>query len=238
MADPSIPPIFQTGEPLQSERFTKKQKRWFFILLILLLLLMAAGAFWYLRYAGEPQAAPVAGEPVPISEPSPVAESIQPENVSTDALFGSAQYESETFKVGDIALGGEAELLLMEDSPEPLEITGVRGEAFTEKGGQEVKLVITWETNKLAKSVVQYAKGAGQTPKTLEEGDYGFSHSMVIPSLDQASTYVYSVTSDDRFGNRQTSDSYAVYTGSKTISLFDLISNALGDVFGWTVKNE
>lgn len=237
MADQSIPPIFQTGEPLPSGRFSKKQKKWFFIFGALFLLFLGGGIFWYLGReveAPKEESAPAA----PVAQPTLLEESIQPENIDPEALFGSAQYESETFKVGDIAIGGESELLLMEESPEPLEISGVRGEAFTEKESLEVKLVITWETNKLAKSTVEYAKGAGQTPKTAEESDYSFNHSLVVSGLDQASTYVYNVTSEDRFGNRQQSDSYAVYTGSKSVSLFDLISNALGDVFGWTVKNE
>lgn len=151
-------------------------------------------------------------------------------------LFGDANYQSENFRVGDIAIGGEAEFLLTEDTPEPIEISAIRGEAFTEKNKQEVKLVLSWKTNKLAKSEIAYSKGVGQAKKTVSEDDYGLNHSLVIPGLDQASTYVYTIASQDRFGNEIISDPHAVYTGSRTVSLFDLIADAVGDVFGWAVK--
>lgn len=151
-------------------------------------------------------------------------------------LFGSANYASENFRVGDVAIGGEAEFLLTEDSPEPIAIDSIRGESFVEKNKQEVKLVLSWRTNKLARSTVEYSKGAGQAKKSVSEDDYGLNHSMVIGGLDQASTYVYAVSATDRFGNSIMSESHAVYTGSKTVSLFDLIAGAIGDVFGWAVK--
>lgn len=151
-------------------------------------------------------------------------------------LLTEANYQSESFRVGDIAIGGEAEFLLTEDTPAPLEISSIRGESFAEKNKQEVKLVLNWRTNKLAKSEVSYSKGVGQAKKTVSEEDYSLNHSMVIPGLDQASTYVYAITTNDRFGNEAMSDSHAVFTGSKTVSLFDLIAGAIGDVFGWAVK--
>lgn len=151
-------------------------------------------------------------------------------------LFGDANYTSENFRVGDIAIGGEAEFLLTEDSPDPLAISAIRGEAFTEKNKSEVKLVLSWTTNKLAASEIAYSKGVGQVKKTVAEETFGLNHSLIIPSLDQASTYVYTIKSKDRFGNAVESDAHAVYTGSRTVSLFDLIAGAVGDVFGWAVK--
>ncbi len=162
-----------------------------------------------------------------------------PDNiVSSDSQTSasSAEYQSENFRVGDIAIGGEAQFLMNEDTPEPLSITSIRGEAFTEKNKQEVKLVVSWRTNKLAQSEIAYSKGVGQAKKTIEEEDYSLNHSVIIPGLDQASTYVYEITSKDRFGGVSTSESHAVYTGSRTVSLFDLIANAVSEVFGWAVK--
>jgi hypothetical protein len=151
-------------------------------------------------------------------------------------LSDDANYKSEHFHIGDVAIGGEAEFLLSEDGSGPLEISSIRGEAFTEKNKSEVKLVISWKTSKLAKSEIAYSKGVGQNTKTVSEDDYGFNHSVVIAGLDQASTYVYTIVSNDRFGNVVTSDSHAVYTGSRTVSLFDLIAGAIGEVFGWAIN--
>ncbi|MEI9966637.1 MAG: hypothetical protein WDN67_03295 [Candidatus Moraniibacteriota bacterium] len=71
--------------------------------------------------------------------------------------------------------------------------------------------------------------------KSLSESDYSFNHTVVLSDLDVASTYVYAITSEDRSGGQSTSDSYAVYTGTKSVSLFDLIADAIGQVFGWAI---
>ncbi len=234
MAEPIATPDIQAGGAGE-EKQKSKMKKWI-IILLLLFLFGGIGWFAYTRFSAKPDVTEEA-LPVPAVESKPQTLQAAPpslDNLSTDALFGTAQYESETYKVGDIAIGGEAELILLEDSPEPLEISGVRGESFTEKNNQGVKLVLTWSTNKLAKSTIQYSK-VGQEKQDITESDYSFSHSIIIPALEQASTYIYVINAEDRFGNKFSSDSYAVSTGSKTVSLFDLIAGAVGDTFGWAV---
>lgn len=217
-----------------------RKNRW--IITVLILILLAFGGYLFFKRAmnlGSQDDTTASRETVP--EQSTSGQSAAPRTGSVPAsepvpLFGDANYQSENFRVGDIAIGGEAEFLLTEDTPEPIEISAIRGEAFTEKNKQEVKLVLSWKTNKLAKSEIAYSKGVGQAKKTVSEDDYGLNHSLVIPGLDQASTYVYTIASQDRFGNEIISDPHAVYTGSRTVSLFDLIADAVGDVFGWAVK--
>jgi cytoskeletal protein RodZ len=235
MAEPIAPPDIQAGG-VGEEKKESNKKKWIIILLVLLLL-GGLGWYGYTYFFQSDEPVPEETIPVEVQAPAPApAPTTPPSNTVTDkeALFGTAQYVSESFKVGDIAIGGEAELILLEDSPEPLTISGVRGESFTEKNNQGVKLVLTWTTNKLAKSVIQYSK-AGQEKQEIGESDYSFSHSMIIPGLEQASTYIYVINAEDRFGNKISSDSYAVSTGSKTVSLFDLIAGAIGDTFGWAV---
>lgn len=227
-----------------SEIFTPETEKNFFqkigwkklTILIIILLLLGVGGFVFFQRNNSATETVVSTEaPVAQTEKSSV---LKETAVVTDQipLFGDANYQSENFRVGDISIGGEAEFLLSEDSPEPLEVSSIRGEAFTEKNKQEVKLVVSWRTNKLAKSTISYSKGVGQAKKSIAEEDYSLNHSMIIPGLDQASTYVYDITSADRYGNEITSESHAVYTGSRTVSLFDLIANAVGEVFGWAVK--
>ncbi|MEI9966638.1 MAG: hypothetical protein WDN67_03300 [Candidatus Moraniibacteriota bacterium] len=52
--------------------------------------------------------------------------------------------------------------LVSDEQPLPLALSLVRGEAFSEKDGS-VKVVITWNTNKLAKSQVRYGKNPRQS---------------------------------------------------------------------------
>ncbi|MFZ2187008.1 MAG: hypothetical protein WAV46_00015 [Candidatus Moraniibacteriota bacterium] len=204
------------------------------IIAFFILILLGLGGYLFFQWTAN-RNVPEAAVGVPVSpDPAPAL----PQTVSVPApesvpLFGDANYQSENFRVGDIAIGGEAEFLLTEDTPDPLSISEIRGEAFAEKNKAEVKLVLNWKTNKLAQSEVTYSKGSGQAKKTAGEADYALNHSLIIPGLDQASTYLYVIVSKDRFGNEITSDQHAVYTGSKVISLFDLIAGAVADVFGW-----
>lgn len=235
MAGGENPELFT---PETEKRFFQKLGRKNLIILIIaILLLLGVGGYVFFARNGAPEETQTPQSEVKTVEPSAVLKdpgAVAPANQVT--LFGDANYQSENFRVGDISIGGEAEFLLSEDNPEPLEVSSIRGEAFTEKNKQEVKLVVSWRTNKLAKSVIAYSKGVGQAKKSIAEEDYSLNHSVIIPGLDQASTYVYDITSADRYGNEITSESHAVYTGSRTVSLFDLIANAVGEVFGWAVK--
>lgn len=212
-----------------------RKNKW--IVLISALVLLAVGGYFFfqrsMNIGSQENVVSLQSQSEKSTTPQTEAKSI----TEPVPLFGSANYQSENFRVGDIAIGGEAEFLLTEDTPEPLKISAIRGEAFVEKNKQEVKLVLSWKTNKLAKSQVAYSKGVGQAQKTADEEDYALNHSLIIPGLDQTSTYIYIITSQDRFGNSITSDSYAVYTGSRTVSLFDLIASAVGEVFGWAVSS-
>lgn len=203
--------------------------------ILIILALGVVGYFLYQRYFFPEAVVPQEqGIPAPSGKAAPIkTETAVGEPVP---LLTDANYKSENFHVGEIAIGNESEFLLSESSPEPLEIGSIRGETFTEKNKQEVKLVLSWKTNKLARSEVDYSKGAGQAGKTIGEDDYSLNHSLVVSGLDQASTYMYTITSSDRFGNEVSSEPHAVYTGSRTVSLFDLIAGAIGDVFGWAVK--
>lgn len=203
-----------------------------------ILILLVSGGYLFFKWRASQTQVEIPSQTIPaeVEKTTTTSQTTTAPTPQTAPLFGDANYRSENFRVGDIAIGGEAEFLLTEDTPDPIEITSIRGEAFTEKNKQEVKLVLSWKTNKLAKSEVDYSKGAGQAKKTVDEEDYSLNHSLIIPGLEQASTYVYTIVSQDRFGNETTSDPHAVYTGSRTVSLFDLIAGAVGDVFGWAVK--
>lgn len=197
---------------------------------LLLVFLIAGGVYWWWQR-------PVVEEPATVTEPTPSTTlPVVTEEAPPTLLNDTASYRSENFKAGEIVLLGEAQFLQGDEGIAPLTLEGIRGEAFTEKNKQEVKLVITWTTNKLATAEVSYAKGLGQTPKIAETDDFAYDHSLILTGLDPASTYLYTIKATDRFGNIATSEPYAVFTGARSVSLFDLIAGAIGDVFGWAVK--
>lgn len=207
------------------------------LLLIILIPALAGGAFfvWNRFFRAEPEG-PTQAAPVVVSLPEKPATPRQ--DVPDPILPSDALYQSEHFRVGEIAIGGEAALSVPETDVTPLEILSVRGEAFSEKGKKGSKLVITWETSKPALSEISYGKGVGTAEGIIREESYGTNHSVIIPDLAPASTYVYVISSRDRWGNSVESDPYAVYTGAREVSLFELIAGAIGEVFGWAVNKD
>ncbi|NTW14071.1 MAG: fibronectin type III domain-containing protein [Candidatus Moranbacteria bacterium] len=222
---------FVSGSPgTRKSRFFNKKN----LLVLGLILLFLAGVFVWRFISqnmigkGPTQAAPIVAKPQgPVTAPDPTPALPMP---------SQAAYQSENFRVGEIAIGGEFGLIVPETDPTPLAISSVRGEAFSEKKKNSAQLVITWETNKPAVSEISYGKSVGQADGVIREEEYGTNHSVVIPDLSQASTYLYRISVHDKWGNSTESDPYAVYTGARDISLFDLMAGALGDVFGWAVK--
>lgn len=144
-----IPGIFTPER--EKNFFQKLGRKNLTILIIVVLLLLGVGGFVFYKRSVAPTEVLVASQnettetktSAVLNAPATVEEQSQ------IPLFGDANYQSENFRVGDISIGGEAEFLLSEDNPEPLEINSIRGEAFTEKNKQEVKLVVSWRTNKL-----------------------------------------------------------------------------------------
>lgn len=199
-----------------------------------LVAIVAAVVYWWFRSAPAPVPEEAPLTPVAETRPSLPTAPIE----EAPPLEGNANYESENFKAGEIVIGGELQFLVDEAEVGPLLIENIRGEAFTEKNKQEVKLVVTWTTNKLAQAAVRYSKGIGQSERSVEEDDYSYNHSVIISGLDPASTYLYTIDALDRYGNGAKSEPHAVFTGARTVSLFDLIAGALGDVFGWAVTDK
>lgn len=142
--------------------------------------------------------------------------------------------ESENFRLKEISFGG---VLLASASGEniPIEITDIKSEIFSTKDGKHAQILISWKTNKLAISEIEYSSD-NKNFKKLEEDFYGFNHSVVLTKLDLATTYFYRISAKDKWGNKIDSEKYGVYSGSKLVSVFDLIVKAVNETFGWAVK--
>lgn len=164
------------------------------------------------------------------------ASDIEPRVLAETDVNSPGLLASENFRVGQIVLGGDVGVLVQGDEFSELGISDIRGETLGSKEQNEGRALITWKTTKPALSTVKYNKNAGGSETTFSEDGYGLTHSAVLDRLDLASTYLYTISVRDRYGNERSSDSYAIYTGSKVVSLFELITGALQDVFGWAVK--
>ena len=149
---------------------------------------------------------------------------------NADTVLASANY-----KINTINVGGNVMILANENNL-PLAMENIKSDSFADEKKNETSLVVAWQTNKLAISELDYAKNGGQDQETVKEDSYGFSHSAVIAGLDPGTPYVFQIKSRDRWANEVDSNFFGVYTASKPVSVFDLISNAVGDVFGWAIK--
>lgn len=159
-------------------------------------------------------------------------EKVKGEEVEAQA---SSIAKSENFKLKEISFGG---VLAASANGEnlPIEISDIKSEVFMTKDGKQAQILISWKTNKLAISEISYSKGDIRNAKKLEEKFYGFNHSVVLSKLDLAATYVYQIKAKDRWGNLVTSDKFGIYSGSKMVSVFDLILKAVNETFGWAMK--
>jgi hypothetical protein len=156
--------------------------------------------------------------------------------VQTDAQ-NSGVLKSENYVLQQVSVGGDVSITSSsEQEAGPLQISEIRGESFIEKGKKDVSMLITWKTTKLTAATIQYGKNGTDAIKTFTGDGFAANHSVVLSGLDQSTTYIYTITAKDRSGNKITSDSYAVYTGAKNASLFDLISGAVTDTFGWAMQ--
>lgn len=169
-----------------------------------------------------------------ISEDVGIVEAAETVNANTEQQKGAA-LASENFTIKEIKFGGAIAMASAQENPN-FEISDVRSEVMKTKGKEEDRLLISWKTNKLALSTIEYSAMSGSNPRKLNEDSYGFNHSILLANLEPGTAYTYSIKGKDRWANEVYSDRYAAYTGSKIISVFDLIVNAVKEVFGWAVK--
>lgn len=181
------------------------------------------------------------------NEPKETAVTISNENTSGKVLAAeqnqpassadaSRMFSSQNFKTPQITFGGDAITVPSGEQSTAPEIQDMRSELLMTKTDQQVKFVLTWKTNKLCRSSIDYLKEGQPEAKTVSEDGYGFVHSVEIAPLNYSTSYSYTVTARDKWGNEMKSDKLAFYTGAPNVSIFDLLGGAFKDMFGWVGK--
>lgn len=77
---------------------------------------------------------------------------------------------------------------------------------------------ITWTTNEEANSVVTYGTSIPPTSPLEDLSNYVTSHSMTLTNLTPCTTYYFSVTSTDRYGNSTTDNNLGLYYNFTTLN--------------------
>jgi len=148
----------------------------------------------------------------------------------------SKMYSSENFRTPQISLGGDAIALQSgEDSNAP-EIIDLRSELLITKTDQQAKFLLSWKTNKLCRSSIEYMKEGQAEGKFISDDGYGFAHSVEIAPLNYSTSYSYTVTARDKWENETKSDKLAFYSGAPNVSILDILGSAFKDMFGWASK--
>lgn len=149
---------------------------------------------------------------------------------------GKSLLSSENYKIEQITFGGTAVAAADNSKELPAGIANLESEALLSSDNKEAKLLISWETNKEVLSTVEYSRSDGQSAKTAGEKRYNSNHRLVLSDLDPGAVYIYRIKSRDRWGQEFVSEYYSVYSGSPAVSVFDLISKSMNEIFGWAIK--
>jgi len=155
------------------------------------------------------------------------------EEGSASPADASRMYASQNFKTPQISFGGDAITMPAGEQSAAPEIIDMRSELLTTKTDQQVKFLLSWKTNKLCRSSIEYIKEGQAEGKTVADDNFGFVHSVEIAPLNYSTSYSYTVTARDKWGTETSSDKLAFYTGAQNVSIFDLLGSAFKDMFGW-----
>jgi flagellar basal body-associated protein FliL len=156
-------------------------------------------------------------------------------NIDKAIVKDEAEMVSENYRVSQVKFTGNAVIENGKSRDTKLEIYQVKSENIISQEDNEPSILISWKTNKEAISSVEYAKSDGKNPvKAIEDG-YGFEHTMMLKNMEFSTIYTYRIESKDKWGNKVSTEYFSAYTGDKSESIFDLITNAVEDVFGWAM---
>jgi hypothetical protein len=113
----------------------------------------------------------------------------------------------------------------------------VQGENAPGGAGQQqvAQLVVTWDTDKLSTSQVEFGEGTGTTynQKTQQDGNYTFNHLVIISNLTPSKVYHLRAISVDKATNVGKSIDTVTITPKATDNALNLVITNLQQAFGF-----
>lgn len=142
--------------------------------------------------------------------------------------------------LGNVVQSGEFTFTTASDSRPP-EISNVKietrlSDASVEFGSDvSAQLILTWDTDELATSQVQFAQGTSgdYTQKTALDENLTFNHLVVINNLSPSSVYKLQVLSKDDVGNEARGKNIVTITAQSKENPLEVIFGRLSEVFGF-----
>lgn len=125
------------------------------------------------------------------------------------------------------------------DSTPPV-ISDIRTEVSTASKDDRLQLIVSWNTDELASSQIEYNVGVAsdQIYKLKSSIDYSFglNHTLIVDKLKASSNYHFRIIATDTAGNVGHSTDYSILTPQKRKSLLQIILEKLEETFGWLRK--
>ncbi|MCA9380431.1 fibronectin type III domain-containing protein, partial [Candidatus Dojkabacteria bacterium] len=185
---------------------------------------------------------------------------VNQENISEDRTQAESEYANEheltliglsantnyTLTVsardslGNVAQSGEFTFTTASDSRPPI-VSNVKietrlSETAVEFGADvSAQLILTWDTDELATSQVQFAQGTSgdYTQKSALDENLTFNHLVVINNLNPSSVYKLQVLSKDDVGNEAKGKNIVTITAQSKENPLEVIFGRLSEVFGF-----
>lgn len=228
---------------IQTINNKKKYKRWAFLSIALFFILISAislmqtGTVFGLFQKERVEIAP----PIQfVQKFTPALADVDDENNDIEKVVTldnrKEAFQSESYQMRHMSVGGDLMILAGAQEQQKLEIFNVESEVFVDAEKQKMKLLLTWKTNKPAMYDVAYGRMNSAQKEAINNERFGLVHGAVLSELVPDTTYTYNIIATDQWGNMVQSEQYVAYTGLLEASVFDMISTALNDVFGWALS--
>ncbi len=143
-------------------------------------------------------------------------------------------------KAGNEAVSDPQRFTTATDTRAPQVVdVNVEGTVTTQSGDNadaqaEAQLVVSWSTDELSSSQVEYGEGTGSTyaQKTQEDGNLVTNHTVIISGLTPSKVYHLRIISRDKAGNVGNSVDTVAITPKATANALDLVITSLRSILG------
>ncbi len=138
--------------------------------------------------------------------------------------------------IGNEAVSTQYQFTTATDSRSPRVFNiKVEGLVSDNASTNNAQLIVSWETDELSSSQVDFGDGSTPTyPQTTQiDRTLGFKHVVIIPGLKPSSVYHFRVSSEDSAGNIAKSTNNVTITPKQSDRVLDIVIRGLEDIFNF-----
>lgn len=138
---------------------------------------------------------------------------------------------------GNMVIGESQKVKTGVDTKSP-QITNLKIESSINANNKTAQLIMTWETDELATSQIEFGKitqgREKEYPSTsMQDNNLTKKHVVVVPNLELASTYHARALSYDATGNLARSEDSMAVVGRKEKTMIQKVVEVMANLFGW-----